>query len=200
MTGFEQREGGGMAESTRGGGLSPVPPSDDAEQTSAWETLNHEFQGPLRGFFSKRVSDRDEVSDLIQDVFLRLIRRGDHGEIDHIRGYVFQVARSVLADHLRRHQVRRTDAHEPFDVEQHGGSDFSPERVLLSKEELNRLMQALQELPQRTQDVFVLRAFENYKYADIARLMAISTRSVEKHMAKALAYVGAALDRDETGR
>ncbi|WP_440958153.1 RNA polymerase sigma factor [Oceanicaulis sp. LC35] len=189
-----------MAESARGGGRPPVLSSQDAAQATSWETLDREFQGPLTGFFSKRVSDRDEVRDLIQEVFLRLIRRGDHGDIDHIRGYVFQVARSVLADHLRRRQVRQTDAHEPFDVDQHGGSDFSPERVLLSKEELNRLMQALQELPQRTQDVFVLRAFENYKYADIARLMAISTRSVEKHMAKALAYVGAALDRDETGR
>ena len=172
-------------------------PSDRrAAQDTLWQALVDEFTTPLTGFFAKRVSDRAEVDDLVQDVFLRLVRRCDETEIEHVQGYVFQVARSVLKDRLRKGRVRRSQAHDAFDEELHAGTDFSPERVFLGKEEVGLLLAALETLPQKTQDVFVLRAFENRKYAEIAAMMKFSIRSAEKHMAKALAHIGAALDQD----
>ena len=169
------------------------PEGADAE---LWHRLVDEFTTPLTGFFAKRIRDRAEVDDLVQDVFVRLLKRSEGAEIEYLRGYVFQVARSVLNDRLRKAQVRHASAHEPFDDVRHGDSDFSPERVYLGKEDLSALIDAVRELPQRTQDVFVLRAFENRKYTEIAAMMKLSVRAIEKHMAKALAHVGRALDRD----
>ena len=167
-----------------------------ASQDDEWRTFVAEYGPALSGFFAKRASAGAETVDLVQEVFFRLLRRKKADPISDMRGYVFQVARNVLKDGARWDIARRVNRHEVFDPERHGGSDFSPERVLLAKETLSRLLEAIATLPQRTQDVFVLRALENMKYRDIAELMGISVRAVEKHMAKALAHAGAALDDD----
>lgn len=164
-------------------------------QAAQWESVALRYRGPLRGFFAKRVKDQADVEDLIQDVFLHLIRRAQGGPIEKVEQYIFQTAANVLRDSGRRRQVRDLDAHESFDEEIHPlRSEISPERVLLGKESLARVAAALRQLPQRTRDVFVLRTMEKHKYAEIAGMMEISTRAVEKHMAKALAHLGRVMD------
>ncbi|WP_189644786.1 RNA polymerase sigma factor [Luteimonas gilva] len=165
-----------------------------------WNNVSLRYRAPLRGFFAKRVKDAAEVEDLTQEVFLHLIRRA-HGEpIEHVEQYVFQVAANALRDWRRRRDVRDQDAHESFDAEIHQpATDISPERVLLGREAVEQVEAVLRGLPERTRDVFVLRALEQRKYAEIAAMMGISVRAAEKHMAKALAQLGivmAAEDRD----
>ncbi|WP_242112456.1 RNA polymerase sigma factor [Luteimonas aquatica] len=163
---------------------------------SQWNNVSLRYRIPLRGFFSKRVKDAAEVDDLVQEVFLHLIRRARGGPIEHVEQYVFQVAANALRDWGRRRQVRDQDAHESFDEEIHQPvTDISPERVLLGKEAINLVTAVLRGLPERTRDVFVLRALEKRKYAEIAVMIGISVRAAEKHMAKALAQLGGAMER-----
>ncbi|QQP95438.1 RNA polymerase sigma factor [Lysobacter enzymogenes] len=160
-----------------------------------WNNVSLRYRLPLRGFFSKRVKDAAEVEDLTQEVFLHLIRRARGGPIEHVEQYVFQVAANTLRDWGRRRRARNQDAHESFDAEVHDpATDISPERVLLGKEQVELVAAALRGLPERTRDVFVLRVMEKKKYAEIAAMMAISVRSAEKHMAKALAQLGGIVD------
>jgi len=163
-----------------------------------WNNVSLRFRMPLRGFFSKRVKDAAEVDDLTQEVFLHLIRRARGEPIEHVEQYVFQVAANALRDWRRRREVRDQDAHESFDADIHQpATDISPERVLLGREAIERVTAVLRGLPQRTRDVFVLRALEQRKYADIAVMMGISVRAAEKHMAKALARLGCVVGQED---
>jgi RNA polymerase sigma-70 factor (ECF subfamily) len=63
----------------------------------------------------------------------------------------------------------------------------------LAEEDLTILVDVLRALPERTRDILMLRCFEGLKNAEIAQLHRISTRSVEKHIAKALAAVSQSL-------
>lgn len=160
-----------------------------------WNHVSLRYRVPLRGFFSKRVKDAAEVEDLTQEVFLHLIRRARGEPIEHVERYVFQVAANTLRDWGRRRRARNQDAHESFDAETHAvATDISPERVLLGEEQIKLVSAALRGLPERTRDVFVLRVMEKKKYAEIASMMGISVRAVEKHMAKALAQLGSVVD------
>lgn len=164
---------------------------------SRWNSVSLRYRAPLRGFFSKRVKDAAEVDDLTQEVFLHLLRRARGAPIEHVEQYVFQVAANALRDWRRRREVRDQDAHESFDAEIHQpATEISPERVLLGREAIERVTAVLRGLPERTRDVFVLRALEQRKYAEIAELMGISVRAVEKHMAKALAQLGCAMEQE----
>lgn len=147
------------------------------------------FRPSLQRYFNRRIRDRAEVEDLVQDVFVRLARRGGLGDVENLSGYIFETAASVLQDRARRRHVRAADAHDAFDGERHAGVDFSPDRVLDGRERLRQVSAALLELPERTRHVFVLRRLEGMRYNDIANQLGITVSAVEKHMHRAIAFL-----------
>lgn len=166
---------------------------DDA---SRWEAIARHYTAPLRGYFAKRVHNPADVDDLIQEVFVQLLRRSRGKPIERVQQYLFQVAANVLRDQGRRRQVRHLDEHESYDEEWHEFStEISPERVLLGEDAVAQVATALQRLPQRTQDVFFLRAIDRCKYKDIARKLGVSLSTVEKEMSDAIVYLHEILNR-----
>src|SRR5882672_11450910 len=139
----------------------------------------------LRRYFAKRVP-AGQIDDLIQEVFLRLQAHHAHAPIEHLDRYLFTVAASVLTDQARRGAVRHDSAHESFEEQHHPVEERSPERVLLDREDLDVVMQAIAELPARTRDVFVLHRFEEMSGSRIAAALGLSVSAVEKHIMKAL--------------
>ena len=166
------------------------PLSDAAPSQGALELADVErFRTSLQRYFIRRVRDRAEAEDLVQDVFVRLTRRGGLGDVTNLSGYIFETAASVLQDRARRRHVRAADAHDIFDNERHAGEDFAPDRVFDGKERLSRVGAALLELPERTRHIFVLRRLEGMRYNDIASQLGISVSAVEKHMQRAVAFL-----------
>ena len=170
--------------------------ADRAENgdASVLAALDRRYRAALTRYFERRIRQAFDIDDLVQEVFLRLARRSQFETIENIEAYVFQTAASVINDRARRHISHRRAQHVPIEEIPEPASEITPERVLLGKEALARLRSALKELPVRTRDVFVLRALERRKYADIARALGISVRSAEDHMAKALARLGRIVD------
>lgn len=173
---------------------SSAEPRLSEERDALIDRLARRYGGALARFFERRVERKSDVPDLVQDVFLRLSRLGGLAGVERPESYIFTTALSALKDRARRNAVRHLDKHESFDEIVHGGSDFSPARVLEGREAVAHLERALRSLPERTRDVFVLRMFEEQKMADIACALGISTRAAEKHYAKALAHVAGALE------
>jgi RNA polymerase sigma factor (sigma-70 family) len=147
------------------------------------------YRLPLRRFFNRRLKNSPDPDDLVQEVFLRLVRQGSTNDIQSLDGYVFQVAANVLRDYARRWTVRAEEAQyaQLDDTELEGG--FSPERVLLGKEALEALIAALQELPERTAVIFSLYHFDSVPQVEIARRLSMSLSTVEKHMSRANAHL-----------
>jgi RNA polymerase sigma-70 factor (ECF subfamily) len=74
-----------------------------------------EFAPPLRAFLLRRVPPGVDADDLVQDVFLRVIRHlGTLRDSERLEAWLFQIARNALRDALRARQRRdgRTDALE----------------------------------------------------------------------------------------
>ena len=149
------------------------------------ERLSARYRGPLRRFFERRLKASPDPEDLVQEVFIRLIRQEHIGDVHNLDGYVFQVAANVLRDHAKRWSIRREEAnHAALDSDTLEGG-FSPERVLSGQESLERLIGALYELPPKTQAIFTLYHFEGVTQVDIARRLNMPVSTVEKHMSRA---------------
>jgi RNA polymerase sigma-70 factor (ECF subfamily) len=159
--------------------LAPAPSADV-------EALARLYAPALRRFFQRRIAEPADLDDLVQEVFLRLARRGDLAGVGNLEGYVFQTAANILRDRARRRATRRSEAHEPIGADHVEDAAFSPERVLLGREAIDQLRAALLTLPPRTRDVFFLGRIEGFGYAEIAARLGISLSAVNKHMAKAL--------------
>ena len=167
----------------------------DARHTESAETeqialLSQQFRPGLQRFFSKRVKEHHEVDDLVQDVFVRLVRKVNTDGAQIVAGYVFQTAQSVLNDWLRKRQVRKASVHEDLEADLPGLMDDStPERVLVGKQSLEKATAAVLELPEVTRTIFLLRRLEGMPYRDIAKRLGMPVSTVEKHMARAVAHL-----------
>jgi RNA polymerase sigma factor (sigma-70 family) len=176
----------------------PPGPLDAGERPpkARLDDLARRYYGPLVSFFRKRTHNAPEVPDLVQQVFLRLAQRGALGRIENAEAYIFRTAANTLTDHYRHEIARERVTRDSGRLAGLSDSDFSAERVLQGREELDRVVAAMRELPERTRDVLMLRCFEGLKHAEIAGLYSISVRAVEKHMAKALAHLTRALSEN----
>ncbi len=144
----------------------------------------------LRAFLSRRAPASD-VDDLLQDILVRVHNRRGDAAIENVEGYVFQVAHSTLVDHARRNQVRCREQHVELAESHHPTDEFSPERVLVGRQQMACLTRALNELPARTRDAIVLVRFEGMSYKLVAKHFGISVSAVEKHVMKAMAHLTA---------
>ncbi|MBX3483026.1 sigma-70 family RNA polymerase sigma factor [Phenylobacterium sp.] len=158
-------------------------------------SLDARFRRPLMSYFLRRVGDHAEAEDLTQRVFMRMMSIGDLREIEHVEGYVFTVAANLLKDRGRvaargaraRTPVPNLDlAHE---VMSELVEDRTPERVLLGRETLSEVLKSLDELGEKTRDIFILFRLENMKQREIAEFYGIGQSTVEKHVLKATLFL-----------
>jgi RNA polymerase sigma-70 factor (ECF subfamily) len=152
------------------------------------------YRKPLMTYFARRVSDKTEVEDLVQEVFTRIVARSSVEPVGHIAGYVFQTAASVLADRGRRRAVRHADAHIAFDADQHDQLDTDAVRAFEARQDLRQVTAALLQLPERTRSIFILHRLEGRRYREIGEQLGISVSAVEKHMARAVHRLSTCLE------
>lgn len=171
--------------------------ADKTIETQAAE-LDRTFRAPLLAYFAKRVQSRSEAEDLVQEVFVRLLRHPDRHNGQTIEAYIFTIAANLLRD--RAKSVAGGHHRQSHNVDFLGGrdeysaaliEDRDPERVLLGKESVEDVLGALAELGERTRDVFILARLENMPHREIARLFGVSVSSVEKMIMKAMAHLAA---------
>jgi RNA polymerase sigma-70 factor (ECF subfamily) len=142
----------------------------------------------LQRYLTKHLP-RDDVDDAAQEVLLRVHQRQTEAPIDNITGYIFQVAASVVMDRARRDKVRHRGDHLSLEEFHHPVEQLTPHRVLVGREDMSRLVDALQDMPERYRDVFVLHRFEHLSYPEIATHMGVSISAVGKYMMKALVFL-----------
>ena len=145
--------------------------------------------GPgLRRYFQRR-ADPAEADDLVQEVFLAMHRRVDQSPIENVQGYLFRVAAGVLSK-----RPSRTATGEPIPESFSLADELSPERRLLGREALARLVTALQALPPRARQAFTLHRFEEMTYAAIAARMGVSVSAIEQLISRASERLTAAME------
>lgn len=147
----------------------------------------------LRRFFRRRVQD-DVADDLAQEVFVSLYARKAEDEIENGTAYLFAIARNVMARHWQK--VKSVGQHQmPFDSDYLDAAPLA-DRRMLDKERLEIVLEALQALPERTRQIFLLHRFDDMTYARIASEFGISVSAVEKHIMNALKALLSATERD----
>ncbi|HYG28306.1 MAG TPA: sigma-70 family RNA polymerase sigma factor [Caulobacteraceae bacterium] len=154
--------------------------------------------GPaLRAYFAKKVGP-GEADDLVQEVFLSLQDRGHVEDIQHANRYLFRAAANLLT---RRAKAKTWDWADSAGLEELQLFDeLSPERSLIAKQDLRRMMEALQHLPPRVEEAFVLHRFEDMTYREIAQRMGIKPKSVEALIIRALEKIAIAMEGPDDDR
>jgi RNA polymerase sigma-70 factor (ECF subfamily) len=134
-----------------------------------------DFAPPLRGFLARRVPPGVDADDLVQEVFLRVIRHaGSLRSTDRPEAWLFQIARNALRDSLRARLRRdgRNDALEGDD-DLAAGPDAAADRAA-EAELAPCLTPMIERLPEPYRTAITLTTIEGVSQADAARQLGIS--------------------------
>ncbi|MEJ1977957.1 MAG: RNA polymerase sigma factor [Acetobacteraceae bacterium] len=143
----------------------------------------------VQTYLAGRLRDQEVAADLTQDTFLRFAEQGASAAVVHDRSYLYRTAHNLAIDHARRAGRHRTDVTPHDELADIAEDRPGPEEIAGARERLDFLRAAIQELPERTRQVFVLHRIEELTYGEVAARLGISESSVQKHLAKALQHV-----------
>jgi RNA polymerase sigma-70 factor (ECF subfamily) len=149
--------------------------------------LWRDFGPPLRGFLSKRVPPGVDAEDLLQDVFLRVIKSAWRvPSVDRPEAWLFQIARNALRDVLRARLRRdgRTDSLE-FDLP---ADDAASEREA-EAELAPCLTGMIDRLAEPYRSAITLTSLQGVTQADAARRLGISTSGMKSRVQRGRAQL-----------
>ncbi len=137
---------------------------------------------------------RDDALEVVQDSMLKLVHKYSHKAADEWRLLFFRILQNRLRDFQRRKQFRqlfhlqadKTQQQED-EIEQFKDLNaVSPENKLHSEDALQHIQRAIGKLPLRQQQVFLLRAWQDFSTRETAFTLSISEGSVKTHYKRAI--------------
>ena len=157
----------------------------DAVDGVEFETLYRSEAPRLLRLFGRKVGP-DVAPDLMQESFLRLVKRGRTGApVISPKGYLTRIALNLIRNPGEIARRERVSHVVPFDETAHAGID--PIAGLEARDMLKRLDRAVASLKPKTRAIFLAHRVEGLNYAQIAERMGMTVKGVEKQMSKALA-------------
>jgi len=143
----------------------------------------------IRAWLSRyRTGDLD-VDDVIQEMYAKIGALEDISIVRDPLRYAISVARSIVLNHARRPRIVSITSTGDLDALGLSSSDADPEEATVQRQELRAVAAVLDELPDRTREVLWLRRVEGLSERETAERLAISDRTVERHLARAVLHL-----------
>jgi RNA polymerase sigma-70 factor, ECF subfamily len=148
--------------------------------SAAFDALVEIYSPRLYGYFYRLTGRREDAEDLLQEVFVRVVRmiaRYEHdGRFD---AWLFRIATNLIRDRVRRHRrspgfetagAREGDECERLDELPDDDAGL-PGDALDRAEQVDRLQQALSRLSDAEREVILLRHFSQMSFREVAEVM-----------------------------
>lgn len=171
-----------------------VPGAGDESAPSLLARVYARWQQPLQRLLGRQMRNREDAEDAVQEVFARYAASGKALPPEEQEPYLRVIARHVSHDAWRR--SARAPGRETVSLDEPGDTaeqlpadeESDPLQAAHHRERLQRLEQALAELPERRREAFVLHSIDGLTQTEVAQRMGISRRMVHNHVTLALAY------------
>ena len=161
-------------------------------------------QSRLHRFIRRRVTNAQDVEDILQEVFAELVEANRRlMPIDHVTGWLFQVARNRMTDWFRRKRPDRFS--DAIIVTDHGESlrmedllpsaEAGPDEMYARSVLVEELQRALGELPEEQREVFVAHEIEGRSFKAMAAATGVNVNTLLSRKRYAVLHLRARLQR-----
>ena len=168
-----------------------VPDIDLAE-------LFQEHYPRIYNYLRYRVNSVEDVEDLISTIFERAYTR--HEQFDPAKGtfstWLFRIAHNILIDHYRKRERRRawiTEGEVPSDL---AASESSLEAQVIKKEALLQVLQALDKLKERDQEIISLKFAGKLGNKEIGQIIGMKEKTVSVALLRAVRRLRQEIDME----
>jgi RNA polymerase sigma-70 factor (ECF subfamily) len=153
------------------------------------DRLFAEHRDALQAFFYRRLRVKHDAADLVQEVYLRLLRVKDSDAIRNPEGYLYTVASNLVYEQavLARRQANPLDSEQArMDSEAGGAGGFEESFDLDAR--TRRLREVVAQLPPKCRAAVHLKYQHGLSYQEIAERLGVSPHMVQKYLGVALAH------------
>ncbi|XAH25535.1 sigma-70 family RNA polymerase sigma factor [Xylophilus sp. GW821-FHT01B05] len=141
----------------------------------------HYYQELLK-YFSRKLRDQHAAADVVQEAYARVLAHQQAGQpVEHARGLLYRTARNILIDQERHDAVRAPETDAVL-ADMPAPAQSQPEEIYAATQRARQLVAAIEALPPRCREAFMLHRFEGLSHAEVAARMGISRNMVERHI------------------
>ena len=157
--------------------------------------LPHEAD--VRAWLRRCGASPEDADDIVQEAYCRLATLDSVAHIVNGRAYLFQTARNIGIERLRRAKIVRIDHLTEIELADVVDSGPSPERITADRNELRRVQALIEELPDRCRQIFKLRRIHGVPQREVARLLSVTENVVELQVMRGVRLILKRLAEDE---
>ncbi|MYH33089.1 MAG: sigma-70 family RNA polymerase sigma factor [Gammaproteobacteria bacterium] len=174
-----------------------------SERRRLVERLFGEHAHALRVFLKGRLVPPDEIEDLVQELFVRLmkVKRLEEkmsASSGSNRSYLLTMANNMVVDQQRKASIRSNYAARQKGVPGDHIDERTPEEIVAAQLELEAMRAVILAMRPTWRQAFVLHRFRNMSYEDIALHMGMTVKQVENCIAQAMKRIRKARRRIES--
>lgn len=141
------------------------------------------YQKKLFNFFLRLSADEEASKDLVQNLFVRVIKyRYSYNPEHKFRTWIYQMARNVFYDHCKKNKKTNTF----MNIQQVADYPDASQGTQSQQEEDEKLFKALEHLPADKRELLVMSKFQGMKYAEIAEITDTSVGNVKVKVHRAV--------------
>lgn len=150
-------------------------------QHTCLELLVTRYQKPLYAFACRVLGQASEAEDAFQETFLRVYRnRASYRAGATFRPWLYQICLNICRDQLRKVQ-RRPQAPLQEDLPLPDPA-AGPEQQSTQKDMAEHIRRAVEALPEKQQEVFLLSYYQSLSYPEISEILDIPVGTVKSRM------------------
>ena len=146
---------------------------------SAFKTIFEQYSKPIFQFLCRKLNNKDEAEDLVQEVFIRVWNSREKLDANKsFKSYLYTIANNIAIDYYRKNKksMLNIEDYEYQCIYFEDGNFDIPNHI---KKEINKLT------PMQ-KNVFYLSRFEGLSNNEISEMLGLSKRTVENHISRAL--------------
>lgn len=150
----------------------------------AFSSLFKSYYIRLYHFAGRLVRDVQAAENIVQDLFVVLWTERETLQIrSGLKSYLYASVKNRSLNYLRRQQRLVSHEEEPVQMKTYIPD---PEEDYLQKEWETAVHQAINQLPERCREIYLMKRYDNLKYQEIAEILNISVNTVKTQMKRAL--------------
>ena len=154
------------------------------------DALHRREGAKLRRFLLRLLGNPADAADAYQETYLRLLAALPRTRVERPSAFLFQIASNVALRMRNRQRLegRLFQAVSEADLAGIADGYALPERQAIARQDLRRLAAAVDALPPRCREVFLLARIDGLANGEVAQRLGISRNMVEKHLIRALLH------------